>query len=157
MLAPEDQEKTSFIIPAGSYYYTVMLFGLKNARATYQWMVTRMFKELIDRKLEVYINDMVVKTREKVGHAHELVNVFDILRQHKLRLNVEKCAFEAGSGKFLGYMISTHGIKVNPDQITAIQQLHPPSNPKKVQKLIGMIVALNRFVSRSADKCRPFY
>lgn len=116
-----------------------------------------MFKELIDRKLEVYINDMMVKMREKVGHAHELVNVFDILRQHKLRLNVEKCAFEVGSGKFLGYMISTHGIKVNPDQITAIQQLHPPSNPKKVQKLIGMIVALNRFVSRSADKCRPFY
>ena len=157
MLALEDQEKTSFIILEGSYYYTVMLFGLKNARATYQRMVTCIFKELIDRKLEVYINDMVVKTREKVGHAHELVNVFDILRQHKLRLNVEKCAFKAGLGKFLGYMISTHGIEVNPDQITAIQQLHPPSNPKKVQKLIGMIVALNRFVSRSADKCRPFY
>lgn len=87
--------------------------GLKNVGATYQRMVTRMFKELICTTVKVYIDDMVVKTRERVGHAHDLKKVFSIFRQHKLRLNVEKYAFEVGSGKFLGYMITTQGIKVN--------------------------------------------
>lgn len=79
------------------------------------------------------------------------------MRQHNLHLNVEKCAFDVGFGKFLGYMISMRGIEVNPDQIMSIQQLHPPNDPKEVQKLTGMIVALNRFVSRSADRCRSFF
>lgn len=120
-------------------------------------MVTRMFKELIGKTMKVYIDDMVVKTKERVGHAHDLVNVFDILRQHKLHLNVEKCTFEVMSGKFLGYMITTRSIEVNLDQIMAIQWLHPPNDHKEVQKLTGMIATLNRFVSRLADKCRPFY
>ena len=79
------------------------------------------------------------------------------MRQHKLHLNAEKCAFGVGLGKFLMYMISTCGIEVSPDQITAIQQLHLPNNPKEEQKLTGMIVMLNRFVSRSTDRCRSFY
>ena len=157
VLAPRDQEKTSFITPKGNYHYTVMPFGLKNVGATYQQMVTHMFKELIDKTMEVYIDDMVVKTKERVRHAHDLVNVFDILRQHKLHLNVEKCAFRVGSGKFLESMITMRGIEVNPDQIMAIQQLHPPNNPKEVQKLTSMIVTPNRFVSRSANRYRPFY
>lgn len=78
-------------------------------------MVTRMFKELISTTVGVYIDDMVVKTRERVGYAYDLEKVFGILRQHKLRLNAEKCAFGVGSGKFLGYMITTRGIEVNPD------------------------------------------
>ena len=73
---------------------------------------------------------MVVKSRRSEEHVSNLVKVFEILRQHKLRLNVDKCAFDVGSGKFLDYMITTWGIKVNPDQITAIQQLNPPGNPK---------------------------
>ena len=80
---PRIRRKTSFIMHEGNYHYTMMPFGLKNAGFTYQRMVTHMIKELIDRTMEVYIDDMVVKMREKVGHAHDLVNVFDILRQHK--------------------------------------------------------------------------
>ena len=98
-----------------------MPFGLKKAGATYQRMVTRMFKDLIGKTVKVYIDDMVVKTKESVWHAHDLVEVFNILRQHKLHLNAEKCAFEVGSSKFLGYMITTRGIEVNPDQIMAMQ------------------------------------
>ena len=79
-LAPKDQENTSFITPEGNYHYTIMPFELKNARATYQRMVTRMFTELISKTVEVYINDMVVKTKERVGHACDLMDVFDILR-----------------------------------------------------------------------------
>lgn len=80
----------------------------------YQQMVTCMFKELIDKTVEVYIDDVEVKMSEEREHAHDLQNVFDILRQHKLHLNAEKCDFGVRLGKFLGYMITTWGIEVNP-------------------------------------------
>ena len=111
----------------------------------------------IGKTMEVYIDDIVVKTKKTGGDAHDLVEVFEMLRQHKLHLHAEKCAFGVGSGKFLGYMITTQDIEVNPNQITAIQQLCPPNNPKEVQRLIGMIAALTRFVSRSADRYKSFY
>lgn len=110
----KDQEKTSFITPRGNYHYTVMSFGLKNAGATYQRMVTHMFKDLIGKTMEVYIDDMVLKTKESGGHACDLKEVFGVLRQHKLRLNAEKCSFGVGSSKFLGYMITTRCIEMNP-------------------------------------------
>ena len=87
----------------------------------------------------------------------DLRDIFEILRRHKLRLNVSKCSFGVGSGKFLSYMVTHRGIEVNSDQIKAVNSLQPPRNPKEVQKLTGMIAALNRFISRSADRCRPFF
>ena len=113
--ALKDQEKTSFISPEGNYYYTVMPFGLKNAGAMYQRMVTRIFKDQIGDTVEVYIDDMVVKSKRSEEHMPNLVEVFEIVRQHKLCLNVGKCVFGVGSGKFLGYMITTQGIEVNPN------------------------------------------
>ena len=83
--------------------------------------------------------------------------MFEVLRRHKLHLNADKCAFEVKAGKFLGYLITNQGIKVNPDQIEAVKHLKPPSNPKEVQVIIGMLAALNRFISKFADRCRPFY
>ena len=83
--------------------------------------------------------------------------MFEILRKHKLCLNTSKCFFGVGSSKFLGYMVTYRGIEVNLAQIKAINNLHPPWNPKEVQKLTGMTVALNRFISRSVDRCRPFF
>ena len=80
-----------------------------------------------------------------------------LLRKHKLRLNASKCLFGVGSGKFLGYMVTHRGIEVNLDQIKDINSLQPPRNPKEVQKQTGMTAALNRFISRSANKCRPFF
>ena len=73
--------------------------------------------------------------------------VFEVLRKHKLRLNAFKCSFGISSSKVLGFMVTYHGIEANPDQIKAINDLQPPRNPKKVQKLIGMTTALNRFIS----------
>ena len=86
-----------------------------------------------------------------------LRNIFEILRKHKLRLNASRCLFGVGSGKFLGYMVTHRGIKVNPDKIKAINNLQPPRNPKEVQKLTGITVALNWFISRSTDRCKPFF
>ena len=92
----EDQEKTSSIALEGNYHYTVKPFVLKNARATYQRMITRMFKDQIRKIVEVYINDMVVKTKKNEGHVRDLVKVFEILRQHKLFVNVDKMCLRSG-------------------------------------------------------------
>ena len=134
-----------------------MHFGLKNAESTYQRMMTKMFEPQLGRSIEVYIDDMVVKSKVVSKHMGDLTNIFEILRKHKLRLNASKCSFSVGSGKFLGYMVTHRRIEVNPDQIKVINSLQPPWNPKEVQKLTRMTAALNRFISRSADRCRPFF
>ena len=100
---------------------------------------------------------MVVKSKVVSKHLEDLGSTFNVLRKHKLRLNASKCSFGVGLGKFLGYMVTQKGIEVNPDQIKAINDLKPPRNAKEVQKLIGMIAVLNRFIFRSADRCKPFY
>ena len=156
-LAAEDQEKTTFISPDANFHYTVMPFGLKNAGTTYQRIMTRMFRDKIGRTMEVYIDDMVAKSKREVQHIDVLKEVFEMLRQQKLCLNADKCAFEVGAGKFLGYMITNRGIKVNPDQIEAVKRLKPPSNRKEVQVLTGMLGALYHFISKFAERCHLFY
>ena len=96
-------------------------------------MMTRMFRDIIGCTVEVYIDDMVVKSKQEVRRVEDLQGVFEVFRQHKLRLNAEKCAFGVGVGKFLGYLITNRGIKVNIYQIEAVKQLKLPSNPKEVQ------------------------
>ena len=147
-LALDNQEKTAFATPTGNYHYKVMPFGLKNAGSTYQRMMTKMFEPQLGRSIEVYIDDMVVKSKVVSEHMGDLTNIFEILRKHKLHLNASKCSFGVGSGKFLGFMVIHRRIEVNPDQIKAINSLQPSWNPKEVWKLTGMTVALNRFISR---------
>jgi hypothetical protein len=156
-LREEDQEKTAFITPRGIFCYKVMPFELKNAGATYQRMVTKMFSELLGKTVEVYIDDMVVKSVKSTDHVGDLRKVFEILRKHNLKLNATKCTFGVGSGKFLGFLVTQRGIEVNPNQIAAIQELQPSRNVREVQRLTGMATALNRFISKSADRCRPFF
>ena len=136
-LVADDQEKTAFVTPIGNYHYKVMPFGLKNAGSTYQRMMTKMFEPQLGRSIEVYIDDMVVKSKVVSEHVEDLTSIFGILRKHKLRLNASKCSFGVGSGKFLGYMVTHKGIEVNPNQIKAINDLQAPRNPKEVQKLTG--------------------
>jgi len=100
---------------------------------------------------------MVVKSKAVFEHVGDLGDIFEILRKHKLCLNASKCSFGVGSGKFLGYMVTHRGIEVNPDQVKAINSLQPPRNPKKVKKLIGITATFNRFISLSANRCRPFF
>ena len=147
----------AFISPDANYYYTVMPFELKHAGATYQRMITRMFRDKIGHTVEVYINDMVVKSKQEARHIEDFQGVVEVLQQHKLRLNADKCAFGVRAGKFLGYLITSRGIVVNPDQIDVVQRLKPPSNLKEVQILTRMLAALNRFISKFADRCYPFY
>jgi len=131
-LALNDQKKTAFIIPTGNYHYKVMPFGLKNAGSTYQKMMTRMFEPQLGKNIEIYIDDIVVKSKMESEHINDLGNIFEVLRRHKLRLNASKCSFGVASGKFLGYMVTYRGIEINPDQIKAINNLQSPQNPKEV-------------------------
>ena len=101
-LALNDQEKTAFVILVGNYHYKVMSFGLKNAGSTYQRMITKMFEPQLGKNVKVYIDDMVVKSKLVSEHVMDLTSIFEILREHKLRLNASKCSFGVGSGKFLG-------------------------------------------------------
>ena len=131
-LALDDQEKTAFVTPTRNYHYKVMPLGLKNAGSTYQKMMTKMFEPQLGKNIEVYIDDMVVKSKVVFEHMGDLRNIFEILRKHKLRLNASKCSFGVGLDKFLGYMVTHRGIEVNPDQVKAINSLQPPRNPKEV-------------------------
>ena len=114
-LTLDDQEKTVFVTSTKNYHYKVMPFGLKNVGSTYQRMMTKMFKPQLGRSIEVYVNDMVVKSKVVFEHVDDLTNIFGILRKHKLLLNASKCSFRVSSGKFLGYMVTHRGIEVNPD------------------------------------------
>ena len=91
-----------------------------------------MFESQMGKNIEVYIDDMMVKSKIVFEHIGDLANIFKILRGHKLRLNASKCSFGVGSGKFLGYMVTHRGIEVNPDQVRAINNLRPSWNPKEV-------------------------
>ena len=132
LLALEDQEKTAFVTPTGNYHYKVMPFDLKNAGSTYQRMMMRMFEPQLGKSIEIYIDDMVVKSKVVSEHLGDLGSTFNVLRKHKLRLNASKCSFGVGSGKFLGYMVTYRGIEVNPNQIKAINDLKPLRNAKDV-------------------------
>ena len=103
-----------------------MSFDLKNARATYQTFVNHIFHPYIRRNVEVYVDDMLVKSLDKGKHLDDLQETFDTLRQYNMKLNPNKCAFGVSSVKFLGFMVSHRGIEANPDKIQAILDMKPP-------------------------------
>ena len=154
---PVDQEKTLFITAQGTYCYRVMPFGLKNAGATYQRLVNRMFQKQIGVTMEVYIDDMLVKSTTAELHIAHLSEAFQILRNYNMKLNPAKCAIGVSAGKFLGFIVNHRGIEANPDKIKVVLDMPSPSSIKEVQRLTGRIATLSRFVSRASDKCQPFF
>ncbi|XP_011102006.1 uncharacterized protein LOC105180037 [Sesamum indicum] len=156
-MAGEDRDKTFFITEKGIYCYNMMPFGLNNAGTTYQRLVKRMFGDLLGKTMEVYVDDMLVKSKRLQDHLADLAQAFAIMRSYGMKLNPDKCTFGVGGGKFLGYMISERGIEANPEKIQAIMNLRSPTTIKEVQKLTGKITSLGRFISRSADRSLPFF
>ena len=134
-----------------------MPFGLKNVGATYQRLVNRMFQKQIRTTMEVYIDDMLVKSTTAELHIAHLSEAFQILRNYNMKLNPDKCAFGVSVGKFLGFIVNHRGIKANPEKIKVVLDMPSPSSIKEVQRLTGRIAALSRFVSRASDKCQPFF
>ena len=152
-----DQKKTSFVTSQGLFCYKVIPFSLKKAGVTYQRLINKMFAQQIGRNVQVYVDDMLVKSRREEYHLEDLWETFDTLRSYNMKLNLGKCAFGVTAEKFLVFMVSQRGIEANLDKIRAIMEMAPLRNMKEVQSLNGKIAALNRFVSRVTDKCLPLF
>ncbi|KAL0445436.1 UNVERIFIED_CONTAM: Ribonuclease HI [Sesamum latifolium] len=156
MLAQEDHKRVSFITSDGTFCYVAMPFGLKNAGATYQRLVDKIFQPQLGRNMEVYMDDMLVKSKEAHHHVEDLNETFSVLRRYRLKLNPEKCALGVSGGPFLGFMVTQWGIEANLDKIKAIIDMRPPASIYEVQRLTGRIAALSRFISKSTEKGLPF-
>ncbi|GJW53367.1 reverse transcriptase domain-containing protein, partial [Tanacetum coccineum] len=156
-MAEEDEEKTAFHTPHGVYCYTKMPFGLKNAGATYQRLVDKAFEKQVGRNLEVYVDDLVIKSHTEAELLRDIEETFRTLRKINMKLNPKKCTFGAVEGMFLGYMIGPEGIKPCPEKIEAVLQLPSPRTVKEVQSLNGKLAGLNRFLSKSAEKSLPLF
>jgi hypothetical protein len=153
----EDQEKTAFITPFGAYCYATMSFGLNNADATYQRAIQVCFKRQLNKNVEAYVNDMVVKTRNSDTLIADLEETFSSLREYRWKLNPNKCVFSVPSSKLLSFIISHCGIEANPEKISAITNMKAPTCIKDVHKLSRCMAALNRFISKLGERGLPFF
>ncbi|CAJ2637852.1 unnamed protein product [Trifolium pratense] len=156
-MAEIDKKKTAFMTESGNYCYNVMPFGLKNAGATYQRMMNKVFNNEIGDMLEVYMDDMIVKSEKEVDHTAHLKKVFDQARKYNMRFNPEKCTFGVKAGKFLGFYLTERGIEANPDKCRAFFEFPTPDSKKSIQSLNGMLTALSRFVAKSAQHALPLF
>ena len=119
--------------------------------------MNKMFTQQIGRNVQVYVDDMLVKSLRENNHLDDLQERFNTLRSYNMKLNPSKCVFRVTTGKFLGFMVSHRGIEVNSEKVRAIMELEPLRTVKEVQSLNGKIPVLNRFISRATDKCLPFF
>jgi hypothetical protein len=152
-----DQLATSFITPFGMYCYTTMPFGLRNAGATYQRCMNHVFGEHIGRTVEAYVDDIIVKTRKASDLLSDLETTLRCLRAKGVKLNPEKCVFGVPRGMLLGFIVSERGIKANPEKIAAITNMVPIKDLKGVQRVMGCLAALSRFISCLGEKGLPLY
>nr|GEX73022.1 reverse transcriptase domain-containing protein [Tanacetum cinerariifolium] len=153
----DDKEKTAFYTNQGTYCYTKMSFGLKNAWATYQRLVDTAFQTQIGKNLEAYVDDMVIKSNDEKVLIEDIAETFDNLHRINMKLNPKKCSFGVEEGKILGYMVTFKGIRANPKKTKAIIDMQSPRTLKEMQSLSGKLDALKRFVSRSAKRSLPFF
>jgi len=153
----EDEEKTSFTTPFGTYCFVRMPEGLKNAGQSFSRMSSKVLGPQLRKNVLTYVDDIVVTSAERKKHVADLAETFANLRKANLSLNPEKCVFGIDKGKVLGCLVSTKGIEANPDKVRALQNMEEPQSVRDVQKLTGRIAALNRFIPRSADRSSSFF
>jgi len=156
-MAPADIEKTTFITPWGTFCYKVMSFGLKNVGATYQRAMVTLFHDMIHKEIEVYVDDMIAKSRSEEEHLINLKKLFERLRKFKLRLNPAKCTFGVRSGKLLGFIVSQRGIEVDPNKVHAILEMPHPRTEKEVRGFMGRLNYIARFISQLTATCEPIF
>ena len=152
-----DEEHASVITDRGLSCYKAMSFHLENIETTYQRLVNAIFKDLKRKSIEVYVDDMLVKSRVERDHMVHLGQTFFILRKYQMKLNPLKYAFGVELGKFLHLMVNQRGIEANHEKIKALLGMSSPRNPKEMMSLARKVEALSRFVSRATDYCVPFF
>ncbi|XP_020702539.1 uncharacterized protein LOC110114114 [Dendrobium catenatum] len=155
-MTPEEEKFTAFRTPIGVFCYKVMPFGLKNAGATYQRDMTIIFDELIHKKVECYVDDLVVKSKVRSDHLRDLGIIFERLRKHDLKMNPLKCVFGVTAKKFLGFIIRYRGIEIDPSMIKAIVDLKPPRSLTQLSSFQDKLTFLRRFISNLAGRCHLF-
>jgi hypothetical protein len=153
----EDEPKTSFITPSGTYCYLWMPEGLKNAGGSFSRMNAKVLHSQIGRNVLTYVDEIILKSTKQENHVADLQETFANFRQAGLKLNPEKCVFGVKKGKFLGCLVSTKGIEANPSKIEAILRMEPPNSKKGAQRLAVRLASLNRFISRSVERNLPFF
>ncbi|XXG68190.1 hypothetical protein AAC387_Pa06g1334 [Persea americana] len=153
---PEDERHTSFRTLFGVYCYIVMPFGPKNAGATYQRAMMKIFQDMQHKTVECYVDDLAVKSKRKKDHLQDLQEVFLRLRKHKLQMNPLKCFFGVSSGKFLGFIVRKAGIELDPIKVKAILEMPSPRTLRELKGLQGRLAYIRRFISNLSGKCRPF-
>ena len=134
-----------------------MPFGLKNASATYQHVATTLLHDLIHKEVEIYVDDMIVKSKDHEGHIPTLRKFFEGIQFYKLRLNPKKCTFGVTSKKLLGFIVSQRGIEVNLDKIKAIVEMKPPKTEKEILEFLGRIQYISRFIAQLTMTCEPLF
>src|SRR3990172_434578 len=147
-MAEEDKEKTTFVTPWGMFCYKVMPFRLKNAGATYQRAMVTLFHDLMHQEVEVYVDDILAKSKKEEDHVQVLRRLFERLRKFQLKLNPAKCSFGVKTGKLLGFIVSGRGIEVDPDKAKAIQEMPAPRTEKEVRSFLGRLNYIARFISQ---------
>jgi hypothetical protein len=154
----EDIAKTAFRCsgPIGIYEWIVMTFGLKSAGATYQRAMNDIFHKLIDKIVDFYIDDVVVKSKGYKEHLVDLRRTLECTRKHGLKMNPNKCDFGVSAGQFLCYLIHERGVEVGQKSINAKDKIEAPSNKKEPQSLIGKINFIKRFISNLSERIKPF-
>jgi hypothetical protein len=157
-MAEEDIYKMTFRCPrfVGFFEWVVMTFGLKNVGATYQRAMNSIFHELLGIIVEVYIDDIVVKSAGLKCHLPNLHLAFENMRQYGLKMNPLKCAFGASAGKFLGFMIYEHGIEIDPRKVEAIKKVNAPTCKKELQSFLGKVNYLRRIILKLSGKVKAF-
>ncbi|KAK2995571.1 hypothetical protein RJ640_000047 [Escallonia rubra] len=157
-LKDEDIHKTTFRCPGaiGTFEWVVMPFGLKNAGATYQRAMNLIFHDMIGKFLEVYIDDVVVKSEDYQKHVEQLETTFIRMRKHRLKMNPLKCAFGVSKGNFLGFLVHQKGIEIDKNKAKAIINAKLPSNKKELQRFLGKVNFLRRFIANLAGKTKAF-
>ena len=133
-----------------------MPFGLKNASATYQRVAITLLHDLIHKEVEAYVDDMIVKSKDREGHIKALRKFFERIQFYKLRLNPKKCTFGVTFGKLLGFMVSQGGIEVDPDKIKTIVEMKPPRTEKGIRRFLGRRQYISRFIAQLTMTCESF-
>ena len=154
-MAPKDMTKTTFTTEWGIYYYTVMPFRLKNARATYQRMATTLLHDMMHNEVEVYVDDMLVKSKDRESHIINLRKFFKRIKEYKLRLNPQKCIFGVTTRKLLGFVVSDRGIEFNPSKIKTILEMPPPRSEKEIRGFLGRLQYISQFITKLTSTCKP--
>jgi hypothetical protein len=154
-IAPEDQHKTAFICPWGTFAYRKLPFGLKNAGATFQRAMSYAFHD-IKHIVQPYLDDLPAHSLRRIDHPMHLRAIFIRCRFYRIRLNPHKCVFCVESGRLLGFIVSRHGIRVDPIKVEAILNLPPPSSLRQLQSLQGKANFLRRFIPNYAEITRGF-